>query len=136
MSRHEGPRTAFEFIVRRFREPPCVIIYDNACNLSRYCLKREPVFFADTLFLIDRVHSPGHVGCPETMHLRSFPDSRELAPGVTVGQLNSQVAEQMNSRLETIATQVAFMNHGNFVDHVKLFLYRKNEAIRTKMASS
>ena len=41
---------------------PSVIIYDNACNLHSYCLNREPVFFKQSLMLVDRFHWPNHTG--------------------------------------------------------------------------
>jgi hypothetical protein len=36
--RHESVRDVFTFLVTRFEHrPPRFIIYDNACELSRYC---------------------------------------------------------------------------------------------------
>ncbi len=34
---------------------PKLVIYDNSCNLHAYCLNREPEFFKDTLFVVDKV---------------------------------------------------------------------------------
>jgi hypothetical protein len=39
---------------------PRLVIYDNACNLAAYALKRTPKLFADTLFLVDRLHFKNH----------------------------------------------------------------------------
>ncbi len=39
---------------------PKVIIYDNACALHNYCLNRDPEFFKDTTFLVDRFHWKNH----------------------------------------------------------------------------
>ena len=39
---------------------PFIIIYDNACNLAAYCLKRTPRMFARTRFLVDRLHFSNH----------------------------------------------------------------------------
>lgn len=61
MSRGEGPKTAFDFIFHRFSSAPKMIIYDNACNLHRYSLRRQPLFFARTRFAIDRMHQNNHV---------------------------------------------------------------------------
>lgn len=41
---------------------PGVVIYDYACGLHNYCLNREPKFFQETKFLIDRYHQPNHKG--------------------------------------------------------------------------
>jgi L-lysine 2,3-aminomutase len=65
MSRSEGPKTFFEFICHRFSKAPKMIVYDNCCNLHRYCLRREPNFFSQTWFLIDRLHQRGHIACHE-----------------------------------------------------------------------
>lgn len=43
-------------------------------------------------------------------------------PPITLGDLNSQVAEQYNARLDRIATQVAYMSQSNFMDVVKYYL--------------
>ena len=77
----ESPNTAFTILYTRFLEgklkslfaafhsgsfvaipAPQVAIYDNGCNLHNYCLNREPLFFQRTWFMIDRLHSPNHVG--------------------------------------------------------------------------
>ena len=39
---------------------PKRIIYDNCCNLMRYCFKRAPKFFSETHFLIDRLRWFNH----------------------------------------------------------------------------
>ena len=52
----ESPRIPFELFVRRFTKVPRIIIYDNACKLHLYALKREPVRFSKTKFLVDRLH--------------------------------------------------------------------------------
>jgi hypothetical protein len=39
---------------------PKRIVYDNCCNLMRYCLRRAPRFFSETQFLIDRLHIFNH----------------------------------------------------------------------------
>ena len=41
---------------------PATIIYDNCCNLHQYCLNREPLFFQESWFIIDRFHWPNHSG--------------------------------------------------------------------------
>ena len=45
-----------------FFSAPKVIIYDNACSLHQYCLNRDPEFFKNTEFYIDRLHWDNHVG--------------------------------------------------------------------------
>jgi hypothetical protein len=38
MSTCEGPGTAFQFIFHRFKWAPKLIVYENACNLHKYCV--------------------------------------------------------------------------------------------------
>jgi hypothetical protein len=89
MNNNEGPGTLFELLFTRFRNGACScymqtiaaiplsllgcrsaccagprrIIYDNACNLHRYSLRRAPRLFAKTEFRIDRLHIFNHIGC-------------------------------------------------------------------------
>lgn len=82
-------------------------MYDNACNTHRVCLKRSPRFFSKTSFRIDRLHVFNHTGCGSGYRLDDNLDPKfELAPGVNVGNFNSQVAEQTNRLLDRIRTQV------------------------------
>lgn len=46
----ESPKNLFEFIFTRFDVPPSLVMYDNACNASVYCLLREPEFFKNTRY--------------------------------------------------------------------------------------
>ena len=39
---------------------PKHVIYDNACKLQEYCLSRDPLFFKDTEFYVDRLHWDNH----------------------------------------------------------------------------
>lgn len=41
---------------------PKLIVYDNACNLHKYVLRRAPQFFSNTAFRIDRLHIYNHEG--------------------------------------------------------------------------
>lgn len=41
---------------------PRVVVYDNACNLHSYCLNRDPAFFKNTQFLVDRLRWADHTG--------------------------------------------------------------------------
>ena len=84
MADQEGPSTAFELIYTRFQSgqfrlyllalsvdlisdtfycaAPKMIVYDKACNLQRYVMRRAPHFFSSTLFRIDRLHIRNHDG--------------------------------------------------------------------------
>ena len=134
LERFEGPSTAFELLFQRFPTAPGMVIYDNACNLSKYCLRREPAFFAKTQFRIDRVHWKGHVGCHEGYNLDTYSkDAMVLGSTTKLGALNSQVCEQANSTLDYISTQTKFMLPDNFMAYTRLFLYCRNVAKFEKM---
>ena len=62
MMRHESPNVPFTILRTRFATPPEVVIYDNSCNLSAYCLRRDPGFFKNTKFVVDRFHFKNHTG--------------------------------------------------------------------------
>lgn len=53
---NETPRLAFEFLLAHCLKAPKLICYDNACNFNYYCMLREPKFFGDSIFAIDRFH--------------------------------------------------------------------------------
>ena len=74
---HESPAIPFTILYEHFLEgqpivhraimlyynlAPEVIIYDNSCNLHNYCLNREPDFFRNSQFLVDRFHWRNHTG--------------------------------------------------------------------------
>ncbi|XP_070541358.1 uncharacterized protein [Ptychodera flava] len=65
---HESPEHPFSIFKTRFEVAPKLIVYDNACKLHQYCLNREPVFFQNTIFCVDRLHWKNHKG-------RTFPNS-------------------------------------------------------------
>lgn len=52
----ESPYRLFLLLKSWFGEPPAVIIQDNFCNLDNYCLNRDPLYFANTLFVEDRLY--------------------------------------------------------------------------------
>ena len=116
----ESPRTSFDLLVRRFGDNmPRLILYDNACHLQQYAMKREPKRFKNTRFMIDRMHSKNHK-CTEGYSMRTY--SKDLS----IEALNSQVCEQTNSHLRRIATQLAYMQPRNAIFHVKIFLAIRN----------
>lgn len=116
----EGPSTAFDLLYTRFPEAPGVVVYDNACNLARLCTKLAPRHFARTLFLIDRFHFPCHKRCHRAFSMEYWKHRKTKL--MTIGAVNSQVAEQANSKLEFIAKQSSFMNETNYMQYVRFFL--------------
>ncbi|DBA80208.1 TPA: hypothetical protein ACH3X1_008103 [Trebouxia sp. C0004] len=69
--------------------------------------------------------------CSSGYDLRQYPASMLVSPGVTLGQLNTQVAEQVNALLENVRTQVAYMKHDNAMSYLKYFLAKYNARLQT-----
>ena len=103
MENPESPRTAFEILMSRFKEMPSLVIYDNACKLHLYALKREPERFKNTRFMVDRLHyTKGHVGCSLGYCMDTYSSDPE------VSCINSQANEHANGCLRNISTQLAY----------------------------
>jgi hypothetical protein len=64
--RFESPRFAFDAFRQFWPFSPEEIIYDLSCTLHRYCISRNPSFFKDCRFYLDRFHEPNHTGCSWT----------------------------------------------------------------------
>jgi hypothetical protein len=121
MEHAESPKTAFEILVRRFDRIPRLIIYDNACKLHLYCLKREPRRFQDTRFMVDRLHfRKGHVGCSLGYSMDSYECDE------TIAAINSQANEQANASLRRLSTQLTYMPPNNVIKHTSVFLALRN----------
>jgi hypothetical protein len=56
MLRGESPRDVFTVLFTRLNREhlPKFVVYDNACALRTYCMRREPAFFSDVTFVVDR----------------------------------------------------------------------------------
>lgn len=117
MHRYEGPSTLFEILLTRFERPPGIIIYDNACALAKYCLQREPAFFKDVQFIIDSFHQNNHVGCHEGFDFSKQDKEKKVLGGrLTYAELNTQVCEQVHSRMEKLlVSQLHFMTDESYM---------------------
>ena len=123
MDSAESPRTAFDILVRRFPRIPSLLVYDNACKLHLYALKREPVRirFKRTRFMVDRLHyRKGHVGCTLGYSMDSY------VADPAVASINSQTNEQANSSLRRLATQLTYMTPEKVMMHTAVFLGIRN----------
>ena len=121
MSDTESPKTAFHILMGRFPTLPKLIIYDNACKMHVYCIKREPARFALTRFMVDRMHYRGHIGCSEGYNMDTYKADVEIA------KTNSQANEQANASLRNISTQIAYMSIDNVLCHTGVFLAIRNQ---------
>ncbi|KAF8988739.1 hypothetical protein BDQ17DRAFT_1393378 [Cyathus striatus] len=64
------------------------VIYDFACTLGPYCMTREGGFFANTDFVIDRFHMPGHTKCAPACFLKTYATAESKLKAI-----NSNAAE-------------------------------------------
>ena len=119
MSTNESLYHPFHILRSRFKAPPSLVIYDNACKLHQYCLNREPAFFEHTQFAVDRFHWKGHIGYSSGYCLDNYQHPEIKA-------INSQINEQGNSNLQHIKGQVAYMSIENFMFTVSLFFAIRN----------
>ena len=75
----------------------------------------------NTLFVVDRFHWKGHVGCTSGYSLDTYRLSVDLR------SIDSQVNEQANAGLQIIRGQLAYMTLDNIMFTVSLFLCIKNK---------
>ena len=93
------------------------IYYDFACQLSEYCLNREPELFKNTRFWHDLFHFIGHV-CGI-----NFKSGRVLG----LEGVNTEICEQVNSFLQCIKYTGSHLSQEHFTFFVQFFLYLMNK---------
>ena len=93
------------------------IYYDFACQLSEYCLNREPELFKNTRFWHDLFHSIGHV-CGI-----NFKSGRVLG----LEGVNTEICEQVNSLMQCIKYTGSHLSQEHFTFFVQFFLYLMNK---------
>lgn len=96
------------------------------CNAVDYFLKREPNYFKDFFGCVDNLHIRGHKNCAESYDARKFDKLKGL---------NTEAAEQVNSILQRIKRQVAFMTQPHFMKLVSFFLSCINEEKNSNIKS-
>ena len=97
--------------------PPKDVFYDFSCQLSEYCLNREPELFKNTRFWHDLFHAIGHK-CGIC-----FKSGR-------VGGLegiNTEICEQVNAFLQCIKYTAAHLSQEHFTFFLQFFLYLLNK---------
>ena len=117
----ESPVGLFRVLYERFDVAPRIVVYDNACHLHRACLSREPHFFSNTFFVVDRLHWGNHKNCSPGYSCNIYRDT-PLIVGI-----NSEVAEQAHSQIKRIATQLGFMTLPNALRYLHFFFGRLND---------
>ncbi|KAE8185006.1 hypothetical protein CF336_g7582 [Tilletia laevis] len=113
----EGRNDVFSAIYTHWSTPPAVIVYDFACQLGPYSLRREPGFFKDTLFVVDQMHEKGHSNCSGASRLSTY-----MRTDPRLQHLYSSAAECGNAGLSRIKKTVSYSKQENAVALVKVFL--------------
>ncbi|CAH3150762.1 unnamed protein product [Pocillopora meandrina] len=103
-----------------------LVVYDNSCNLHSYCLNRDPVFFKNSQFLVDRLHWRDHTDCSEAYNLSRYPQWDTL---------NSQAAEQAYSSLKSFKGFLSYINEKNFMTRCIFFIWYRNSLRRKQLES-
>lgn len=113
----EGRDDVFSAMVTRWPTAPKIVIYDFACALGPYCLLREPMFFANTLFAIDIFHATGHSKCSPAAFLSEY-----MNVDTKLEYINSSAAECGNGALRRIRKSVSYMGQKRAIIYTKVFL--------------
>ena len=112
----EGRKDPFSSLFKYMEKAPKHIFYDFACQLSEYCLNREPEFFKNTRFWHDLFHSLGH-----TCGI-NFKSGRVCG----LEGINSEICEQVNSFLQCIKYTGSHLSQEHFMFFVQFFLHLMN----------
>lgn len=82
---------------------------------------REPVLFANTRFLVDRLHYPNHKACSHAFNMEEYR---------TLKGINTQVCEQGHRRFNKMRASLAYMSQTHYMEFVRYFLYVDNGTFR------
>ena len=113
----EGRKDPFCSLYKYFQIMPKHIYYDFACQLSEYCLNREPDLFKNTRFWHDLFHFIGHL-CGI-----NFKSGRILG----LEGVNTETCEQVNSFLQCIKYTGSHLSQDHFTFFLQFFLYLMNK---------
>ena len=112
----EGRKDPFASLYKYCAHMPKNIYYDFACQLSEYCLNREPELFKNTRFWHDLFHFIGHL-CGV-----NFKSGRVLG----LEGVNTEICEQVNSFLQCIKYTGAHLSQDHFTFFLQFFLCLMN----------
>ncbi|EJD48432.1 hypothetical protein AURDEDRAFT_60705, partial [Auricularia subglabra TFB-10046 SS5] len=101
----EGRNDVFSALFTHWPRPPRKVIYDYACALAPYCMLREPIYYGDTQFLIDKFHAQDHTRCSPACFLTGYADWNEA-----LRVANSSAGECGNSSLLKIRKSLSYLS--------------------------
>lgn len=113
----ESVNVPFTILYERFPRAPEMVVFDHACKFHIYTIAREPHFFENCAFKIDRFHWHNHTGCASGYNLDAYPQHH---------MLNSEANEQANSLLKKLRGQLSLMKLTTFKASLNVFLAAYN----------
>ena len=115
----ESRKDPFCSLFKYCQTMPEHMYYDFACQLSEYCLNREPELFKSTRFWHDLFHFMGHL-C-----------GINFKSGRILGQegVNTEICEQVNSFLQCIQYTGPHLSQDHFTFFLQFFLYLMNKLL-------
>ncbi len=114
MREPEGLNDYFSLMIMKYpgNTAPEVVLCDNACQLQRYCMHREPSKFKNTLFLNDEMHATGHK-CGLIYSVKPYKDNVS-----EFSFLNDPSIEQTNRILKYLKISTMYMHLKTFMSFV------------------
>lgn len=102
----------------------CTLVFDIACELHVYLLKRFPFEISSIKFRVDAFHGKGHVSCQPGEMLHVVRSTRQVSEDL---QFNSSAAENSNSSTRRLANMVATSSHLAGTTLIAQFVKMRNE---------
>lgn len=125
----EGRKDLMKVLYERMPEPvlnSLTILFDFSCQAGVYCVRREPIMFAQTKFLIDRFHSLSHK-CADHWKLKNYP---------SFFYMQSTASESLNSNLQPFQSMCAYMKQGTFIKFLSLYIGVRNWLKNKKLVNA
>jgi hypothetical protein len=128
MDHSEGRNDPFTVLRTYLKHPPKVIVYDFACALEEYCMNRDPTWFRNTKFVIDRFHWHNHnryahanmallshfvCSCGKAFNMSNYP---------ALYSFNSSICEQFHSFIRRFKAAATSMKMPNFMRWMRLWV--------------
>ena len=113
----EGHKDPFSSLFKYYEEMPEDIYYDFVCQLSEFCLNRDPELFKHIQFWHDLFYLVGHV-C-----------GINFKSGTVLGLkgVNSEICGQVNSYLQCFKYTATHLSQEHFAFFGQFFLYLMNK---------
>jgi hypothetical protein len=86
-------------------------------------LAREPVFFNDTLFVVDKFHSRNHKACTKSSKILAY------IADPFINSVNTNAAEHLNSGLKRLRTTVSGMGEKRAIAYVDTYVCIRNRML-------